>query len=347
MINVRSEGIILESSENGFDNQAVLNPACIETGGVTHMFYRAVRQRDMVSSIGYCRLERNTVVARSDKPVLFPEHDYEKMGVEDPRIVFLDGVYYLFYTVYDGKNALFAYATSDDLVHFVKQGVIAPRIPYHEAADLFTHSKIKLREKYFLFDAYIRDKAGEHILLWEKDAFIFPKKIKGQFALVHRVLPGIQVIYFDDFKDLTADYWRKHLENLGGSIMLDPEYRFESRNIGGGCPPIETKEGWLLIYHGVEDALQGRVYHAGAALLDLENPTKVIGRLKKPLFSPTEPWEKNGDVNNVVFPTGTVLKGDKLFIYYGAADKRIAAKSVDINELLQELKNNPGIPSAS
>lgn len=339
MIKVENEGIILESSENGFENQAVLNPACLEIGNITHMFYRAVRQGDMVSSIGYCQLKENKVVHRADKPVLFPEYDYEKMGIEDPRIIFLDGIYYLFYTVYDGKNALFAYATSADLVHFTKQGIISPRISYHNAALLFAHSKIRLREKYFLYDAYIRDRAGDDILLWEKDAFIFPRKIKGKFALIHRVLPGIQVIMFDDFKDLTEAYWKEHLENLGRYIVLDPEHRFESRNVGGGCPPIETKDGWLLIYHGVEDGLQGKIYHAAAALLDLENPTKVIGRLKTPLFSPVESWEKQGDVNNVVFPTGTVLKNDRLFIYYGAADKLIAAKSLDIKELLHELKN--------
>ena len=340
MIKVKSEGIILESSKHRFDNQAVLNPACIEIGGITHMFYRAVRRGDMVSSIGYCQLKGNKVVNRSRKPILFPEHDYERMGIEDPRIILLDGVYYLFFTVYDGKNALFAYATSTDLVHFVKRGVISPRISYRKAAGLFAHSQVKLRERYFLFDAYIRDRGGDDILLWEKDAFIFPKKIKGRFALVHRIQPGIQVIYFDDFKDLTANYWNTHLRHLGRYVVLDPEYRFESRNIGGGCPPIETKDGWLLIYHGVEDALQGKIYHAGAALLDLHNPTKVIGRLKKPLFSPIEPWEKRGDVNNVVFPTGTVLKDGRLFIYYGAADKRIAAKSLDINELLRVLKHN-------
>ena len=338
MIQVKSEGIILERSENEFENQAVLNPACIETRGITHMFYRAVRSGDMVSSIGYCQLEGNKVVNRCDKPVLFPEHAYEKMGVEDPRVVFMDGVYYFFYTVYDGKNALFAYATSTDLIHFVKHGIISPRLSYKEAADLFGHSKKKMRERYFFFDAYIRDRGGDDILLWEKDAFIFPRKIGGRFALIHRVLPGIQVIYFDHFNDLTEDYWKEHLRNLGSHIVLDPEYRFESRNIGGGCPPIETKEGWLLIYHGVEDALQGRIYHAGAALLDLDNPAKVIGRLKRPLFSPVEPWETKGDVNNVVFPTGTILKEGRLFIYYGAADKLIAAKSLEMEELLQELK---------
>ncbi|TRZ94467.1 hypothetical protein D4R78_06485, partial [bacterium] len=176
MIEVKSEGIILESSRNAFDAQAVLNPACVEVGGVTHMFYRGVRQGDMVSSIGYCQLVANKVVKRFDQPVLFPEYDYEKKGVEDPRIVFLNGIYYLFYTAYDGKNAIFAYATSTDLINFVKHGVISPRITYAEVGKLLGCSKIRVREKYFIFESYIKDRQGADILLWEKDAFIFPKK---------------------------------------------------------------------------------------------------------------------------------------------------------------------------
>ena len=338
MLRVRSEGLILESSQNEFENQAVLNPACIEKDGVTHMLYRAVRKIDMRSSIGYCQLVNNKVIARSEKPILFPEYGYERKGVEDPRIVFLDGIYYLFYTVYDGTNALFAYATSADLINFQKHGIISPRFTYTEAGRLFSSSSIKIREKYFFFESYVKDRQGEDILLWEKDAFIFPKKINNKFALVHRVLPGIQVIYFDDFKELTGNYWRAYLKDLGRYVMLDPEYRFESRNIGGGCPPIETADGWLLIYHAVEDSRVGRIYHAAAALFDLNDPTKLIARMKKPLFSPSRQWEKKGDVNNVVFPTGAVIKDGRLYIYYGAADTLIAAKSVDIKELLSELK---------
>jgi len=340
MIEVKSEGIILESSQNEFENQAVLNPACIEKDGVTHMFYRAVRGADMHSSIGYCQMVDNKVIMRSDKPVLFPEYDYESNGVEDPRIVFLEGTYYLFYTVYDGTNALFAYATSTDLINFQKHGIISPRFTYAEAGRLFAGSAIKMREKYFFFESYIKDRQGKDILLWEKDTFIFPKKIHNKFALIHRVLPGIQLIYFDDFKELTDEYWRAYLKDLGRYVMLDPEYRFESRNIGGGCPPIETEDGWLLIYHAVEDSRLGRIYHAAAALFDLDDPTKVIARMKRPLFSPGQQWEKKGDVNNVVFPTGTVIKDGRLYIYYGAADKRIAAKSVNMEALLKELKIN-------
>jgi len=158
--------------------------------------------------------------------------------------------------------------------------------------------------------------------------------------LVHRILPGMQVIYFNDFKELTDDYWREYLKNLGDYVLLEPEYRFENRNVGGGCPPIETKDGWLMIYHAVENSRGGRIYHATAALLDFKDPTKIIGRMKKPLFSPVEEWEKKGDVNNVVFPTGCIQKDRRLYIYYGAADKLIAAKSVDIDELLKELKND-------
>src|SRR3990172_10352265 len=157
MLTIKNEGIILERTNLPFESEAVLNPGCIEVNGIVHMFYRAVRPGNY-STIGYCQLQDHKVIKRLNHPILFPEYDYEKMGVEDPRIIFLDGVYYLFYTVYDGKNALFAYATSTDLVHFVKQGIISPRISYREAAHLFAHSQIKLRERYFLFDAYIRDR---------------------------------------------------------------------------------------------------------------------------------------------------------------------------------------------
>lgn len=336
MVHVKDEGIVLEKTGNEFESHAVLNPACIEIGGVTHMLYRAVREGDFVSSIGHCIIDGKKDIQRFDKPALFPEFDYEKHGVEDPRIVLFEGLYYVFYTAFDGKNALIAYATTPDMVTFTKHGVISPTISYKEAARIFCRPNV--REKYFLFDAYTRDRAGEDILLWEKDAFIFPRKIKGKIALVHRIMPGIQIIYFDDFKDLTNEFWRDYLKNLARHILLDPLFVFESRNVGGGCPPIETKDGWLFIYHAVEDSLIGSVYHAAAALFDINDPTKLIGRLSYPLFSPKEEWERKGTVNNVVFPSGTVLKYDRLHIYYGAADELIAEKSLDINELLSELK---------
>src|SRR3990167_851774 len=103
MITIKNEGIILEKTNLEFENRGVLNPACIQKDGITHMFYRASNQHG-VSSLGYCQLKDNKVIKRLTKPVLFPEYDYEKKGVEDPRITFLDGTYYLFYTAYERKN---------------------------------------------------------------------------------------------------------------------------------------------------------------------------------------------------------------------------------------------------
>lgn len=335
MVSVKREGILLKPTNLNFENYAVMNPGCIKVGNDVHMFYRAVRKGNH-STIGYCRLEGPLkVVERWKEPVMTPEFDYEKRGVEDPRIVYLNGVYYMFYVAHDGKNALVAYATGRDLKKWGKKGVITPRITYDEAEDFFP--KHKLKDRYFFFESFYKTEHAKDVLLWEKDAFLFPKKFNGKFALVHRILPDIQVIYFRDFKELTDEYWKNYLKHLGDYVVLESKYWYESRHIGGGCPPIETPEGWLLIYHSAEDSNKGRIYHAGAALLDRKNPCKVIGRLKNPLFSPEERWEKRGNVKNVVFPTGAAVFGKRLYIYYGAADTRIAVASLDMNEILQKL----------
>ena len=338
MLKIKNEGIILKKTNLEFENKAVCNPACIQVNDITHLFYRAINHNN-ISSIGYCQLKDNKVVKRLKKPLLFPEYDYEKNGVEDPRITLLKGTYYLFYTAHDGKNALIAYATSTDLVHFTKQGLISPKISYDKAEDIFRESKI--REEYTLFEVLYKERGGKDILLFEKDASLFPQKINHKFALLHRILPGIQIIYLNKFSELNISYWRNYLKNLGNFVVLDPFFWFENRNIGGGCPPIETKDGWLIIYHAVEDSRFGKIYHATAALLDLKNPLKILGRLTEPLFSPKASWEKNGITNNVVFPTGAIVKNKRLHIYYGAADKLIAAKSINLTELLIELKKSP------
>jgi len=335
MVRVRREGVLLEPTENEFENQAVLNPTIIQDGNTLHLFYRAVKEGNY-SSIGYCKLNGPfNIIERRSTPIIYPENEYEKQGVEDPRIVKFDGLYYLFYTAYDGKNALIAYATSKDLMKWEKHGTISPNITYDEARSFFRESKLK--EKYFFFVSYFKDTVAPDVLLWEKDAFIYPRKYDNKFLLFHRIYPDIQVIFFEDFKDLTNEFWREYLRNLADYVALEPEFGFESRNIGAGAPLIETPRGWLMIYHSVEDANRGKIYHASAALLDIKDPLKVIGRLKEPLFSPEEDYELEGDIDNVVFPTGTALFNGRLYIYYGAADKRIAVASVNMNKLLHEL----------
>lgn len=337
MIKIKREGIVLKSTENEFENHAVLNPSIVQDGNIVHMFYRAVRNGNY-SSIGYCKLEGPLkVIERSKIPILAPEYDYEKHGIEDPRIVKFNDIYYMFYMAYNGKDVVTAYAISKNLKKWEKKGPISYLISYAEAKNIFI--KAKLEERYFNLDIYDKSEIDtpKNVYIWGKDSFIFPKRINGKFYLLHRVLPEVQAITFRDFKDLTKSYWKKHLSKLGESKVIDQRYWFESRAIGAGAPPIETNKGWLLIYHAIENSPNGRIYRACAALVSKNNPYKMIGRLDYPLFSPKEDYEKYGDVNNVVFPTGTAIFGDRLYIYYGAADKRIAAVSLSLNELLNEL----------
>jgi len=173
MITVNNEGIILEKTNLEFENKGVLNPACIQVDDITHMFYRAINHND-VSSIGYCQLKDNKVVKRLKEPVLFPEYEYEKKGVEDPRITLLEGTYYLLYTAYDGKNALAAYATTSDLVNFKKHGVISPQISYADAMDLIRNKH--LPKRYFHYERRLKQCHGPDVLLWDKRYLHFSKK---------------------------------------------------------------------------------------------------------------------------------------------------------------------------
>lgn len=159
--------------------------------------------------------------------------------------------------------------------------------------------------------------------------------------MLHRLWPGIQITYFNHWDDLTHSFWEDYLTNLTNYIVLDPKAEHGEEYIGAGGPPIETDVGWLIIYHSVQETKTERIYHAKAALLNIDKPEIEISRLNYPLFSPSEKWEIQGFVNNVVFPTGHALFGNDLYIYYGAGDKHVAVAKLNINELLLELKKQP------
>lgn len=341
MLTVKKEGILIEKTTLDFENEGVLNPAVIKEGNHVHLFYRAVSNGNY-SSIGYCKLEGPlTVVQRNEAPVLHSEFRYESHGVEDPRIVKIENEYFLTYTAYDGVNALGAIATSTDLIHWKKHGILVPQITYTRFVEL-TES-IPLNEKYCRYNNHegILIKEGEQILLWDKNIIFFPRRIKGNLLFLHRVKPDIQIVVsIKSIDEITPEFWENYFQHLHENIVLSPKYQHEASYIGGGCPPIETALGWLLIYHGVEDTILGYVYSACAALLDLENPKKEIARLPYPLFKPELIWELKGEVNNVCFPSGSALFGDQLYIYYGAADERIGSASLNIHELLEELMLN-------
>ena len=341
MIEVKKEGILLSKTDLEFENEAVLNPAVIRQGDSVHIFYRAVRNGNY-STVGYCKLDGPlTLVERWDRPLMIPEFEYESHGVEDARITKIDDLFYMTYTGYDGTNARGALATSKDLIHFEKQGLIVPNFTFAEFVSL-VESTGKVKESYYhnqLF-YYLATDVEKKTLLWDKNLIFFPRKINGNLVFLHRLRPGIQVVCVKNLKDLTKAFWKDYFLNFHHHIVMDPIHQHELSYIGAGCPPIETEHGWLLIYHGVNRTESGSfIYSACAALLDLDNPVKEIARLPYPLFSPEHDWELYGEVNNVVFPTGTALFGDTLFIYYGAADTHIACASVNLSSLLVELLN--------
>lgn len=338
MIQVKKLGILLEKTQFEFENEGVLNPAVIRIGDCVHIFYRAVKKGN-ISSIGYCRLDGPlTIAERWEKPFMVSEFEYESQGVEDARIVQIDDLFYMTYTGYDGINARGALATSKDLKDFSKHGIIVPPITYSEFVYLAETAK-QVNENYYHNHKFYYQESDpdKKMMLWDKNVVFFPRRINGKLVFLHRIRPGIQIVSVTNLKDLNKEFWGNYFLNLHERIVLDPVYEHEYSYIGSGCPPIETEHGWLLIYHGVKESTKGLVYSACAALLELEDPSKEISRLPYALFSPEFEWELKGEVNNVVFPTGTALFGETLFIYYGAADEHIACATVNLAALVQEL----------
>ncbi|MBK7968786.1 MAG: pesticidal protein Cry7Aa [Bacteroidetes bacterium] len=338
MIEVVKHGILLSKSDLGFEHDGVLNPGVIRVNDEVHMFYRAVGKGNY-SSLGYCVFKGpHELTYRSDIPVIFPQFAYENHGVEDPRITKIGDVYYLTYTAYDGLNALGAYATSTDLTKFVKQGILVPMMGFHEFAH-FAGAVHALNEKYYRFNnpGLITDAIKAQRYVWYEDDIFFRGLINNKFVFLHRMKPDIQIVKVDSLEELNHEFWQNYLLKFHEHIVLTPENPHEVSYIGGGCPPIETKAGWLLIYHGVYDTPTGYVYTACAALLDLNNPQIELSRLPYPLFQPELEWELSGEVNNVCFPTGAVVFAERHYIYYGAADERIATVSIVLEDLINEV----------
>lgn len=342
MITIQKHGIVLDKRRLGFELKGVLNPAVIKEDGAIHIFYRAVAKGNH-STIGYCRMKSPLEVdERWDMPMVYPEHPYEEHGVEDPRIVKIDDTFYISYAAFDGVNALGALVTSTDMKNWKKEGLVVAQLGFAEFRRLAETRDGRLNERYARYNHHegVTEFNGKKVLVWDKNVVFFPKKINGKFYFMHRIKPDIQIASVESLDDLTPVFWHHYFIRLRDNIMLTPKYNHEISFVGAGCPPIETEAGWLIIYHGVHDAVTGYVYSACAALYDLEQPEKELARLPYPLFGPETDWEHKGEVNNVCFPTGAVLEGDTLYIYYGAADSRIACASLQLSELISELKQH-------
>ena len=169
----------------------------------------------------------------------------------------------------------------------------------------------------------------------DKDASLFPRKFGNRYALIHRpIVRGEAHIWLAFSPDLT--HWGEHQ-----MLILARGGRWDSNKVGLGPQPILTEEGWLIIYHGVRVTASGRLYRVGLALLDRDEPWKIIGRTDRWIFGPQRDYEFMGDVPGVVFPTGAIVdrENDQLRLYYGAADSQIGVATASFKEVLKLAKN--------
>lgn len=169
-----------------------------------------------------------------------------------------------------------------------------------------------------------------------RNCVLFPKKINGKYAMLHRPSDRGHTpfgdIYFASSPDLT--HWGGH------RYVFGPRGGWQGTKVGPGPVPIETKEGWLLIYHGVWESCNGFLYYAGGALLDLDEPWKVIARTKDYLLGPTEPYERVGDVPNVIFPSSAVVEKGVIRLYYGCADTCISVAEAELADVIDFVKKH-------
>ena len=242
----------------------------------------------------------------NSEPTLKPEpkqHPEEIWGIEDPRITRLEELnkWAICYTAYSKGGPLVSLALTEDFKSFERQGSVMPPE--------------------------------------DKDAALFPVKFNGRWAMLHRPVPKSALLGAHIWISFSPNlkHWGEHQE----IIQAREGGWWDANKIGLCAPPMYSEQGWLILYHGVRTTASGSIYRLGLALLELDNPTKVIRRTEEWIFGPKASYEREGDVDDVVFPCGWVKKGDKLFIYYGAADSRICLATASFKELVDFILKCP------
>jgi len=327
--------ILSPNPANHWENLAVCNPGVWCENGKFYMLYRAAGDdQEHVIRFGLATSEDGMNFRReSILPAFGPSEEGPDSGcVEDARIVKYDDYYYVTYAFRPfppGQYWKFAH----DEVLTRNHGSNAPFFLKKNMAN----TALAITKD---FKSWIRLGRITQSNIDDRDVILFPEKINGKFAMLHRPkewigpnwgpeYPAIWLRFSDDML-----VWNEPSKLLMQGIVGGWEEK-----IGGSTPPLKTKDGWLVLYHGVENGGTG-YYRVGAALLDLNDPTKVIGRTKEPLMSPEFDYEIEGFYKGCVFPTGNVIIDDTLFVYYGGADKYIGLATCSVKELLEHLKNN-------
>jgi predicted GH43/DUF377 family glycosyl hydrolase len=240
------------------------------------------------------------------EPTLMPDPENfpeEVWGIEDPRITWVEelGQYVIAYTAFSTSGPLVSLALTRDFRTFERKGAV--------------------------------------MTPEDKDAALFPRRFNGRWALIHRPIGASPTnkanIWISFSPDLT--HWGDH------SVVIEARRGawWDANKVGLSPPPIETPEGWLVIYHGVRNTPAGALYRLGLALLDLDDPRRVILRGDEWVFGPEDSYERVGDVSDVVFPCGVTHRPEsgEVRLYYGAADTAIAMATGQITEIVDWLKS--------
>lgn len=299
--------IISPIEENKWEAKATFNPAAIFLDGKVHILYRTL-SADNTSFFGYATSEDGySVLERLTAPIYSPREDFEmkkihdgNSGCEDPRITQVGKNLYVCYTAFDSIGP--------------------PRV----AISSISVKDFLSRNWNWTKPVLITPPGFD-----DKDTCILPEKLKNGYFVLHRVGDEMCGDYVRslDFNENTV---KKCIRIIGPRINA-----WDSLKVGIAAPPIKTKYGWLLLYHGVSRT--HHTYRVGFVLLDLKDPTMVVARETDSIFGPDEEYEKVGVVNNVVFPCGMILKDDLLYIYYGGADKVTGVATIKLSIVLGAL----------
>ncbi len=315
-----SHNPIISPSLYSWESKATFNPTAFSFEDKIHIIYRAMGE-DESSVLGYASScdgmtidERPTycIYKRFNNFVKFGPHiDYssgggENGGCEDPRITLIGDTLYMIYTAFDGWGSLRMALTSMSLADFKKK-------------------------KWNWKKEVLISPPGE----MNKNWVLFPEKINGKFAILHSFYPEILINYFDSLDELDG----KNFIKSNNTRPIDKTRTWDSWFRGVGPTPIKTKEGWLVLYHAMDHRNPDR-YRLGALILDSNDPTKILYRSKNPILEPEEEYENHGLKWGVVYSCGAIVKNDELYVYYGGADKFVCVASMDLNDLINSLKED-------
>ena len=326
--------IVSPYEKNDWESLVTCNPGVYYDNGIFYMLYRAAGNDDEhVIRLGLATSKDGFHFERaSDQPVFGPGvNNFDSGCVEDPRIVKFDNEYYVTYAYRPfppGQYWKFAH----DVVKIPKVGADAPAA----IAKNLGNTGLAVTTDFKNFRRLGRLTSP---VLDDRDVIIFPEKINDQYVLMHRPkqyigekygvkYPSIWLKFSDDLLD-----WEDKESHL---LLTGIEGTWEEK-IGGSTPPLKTEYGWLVIYHGVENGGLG-YYRAGAILLDLENPLKIISKASDFILEPEYDYEIEGYYRGCVFPTGNVIVDDTLYVYYGGADKYIGVATCNVHEFIKTFK---------